>query len=210
MDTITSTISAFGKRIGADQPWRTLPNYITLTRLALLPALIPLLMARLFVAALILTIVAFLSDFLDGYIARRTGTVTPLGTWLDPVADRIAGVAVMAGLAAGHAIPWAFVVCALIPDAILFVTSVVRFGGDPRIPVTRMGKVRTAALFSGLIIVLGGMALAELGAAIDLVQLAVGGGFALCLLGLVGHWIAGVQYLRAMWTTPRRTVPTGA
>lgn len=208
MLTISSTISAFGRRIGADQPWRTIPNYITLTRLALLPALIPLLTARMFVAALILTIFAFLSDFLDGYIARRTGTVTPLGTWLDPVADRIAGIAVMAGLAAGHAIPWAFVACALVPDAILFITSVVRFGGDPRIPVTRMGKVRTAALFSGLIIVLSGMALAELGAAIDLVQLAVGGGFALCLLGLLGHWIAGLQYLRAMWMTPRRTLPT--
>ncbi|ROR83470.1 cardiolipin synthase [Plantibacter flavus] len=208
--TTRRSVGRLLERIGVDEHWRTVPNLITITRLVLLPALVPLLLNGLFAAALILTVLAFLSDFLDGHIARRTGQVTALGTWLDPVADRVAGLAVMFGLAAGHAIPWQFVALVLVPDVVLFLVSVIRFGGDPRVPVTRIGKVRTAVLFAGLTSVLLGMALLETALLPGWVPVLVGAGFAACLLGLVGHWIAGAQYLHAMLTKPghRDATPT--
>ncbi|MEW5790854.1 MAG: CDP-diacylglycerol--glycerol-3-phosphate 3-phosphatidyltransferase [Pseudomonadota bacterium] len=69
-----------------------LPNYLTLLRIALIPVFV----AFFFVdapwgnagAALVFA-VASLTDWLDGYLARKYNTVSPFGTFLDPVADKL-------------------------------------------------------------------------------------------------------------------------
>ena len=77
---------------------RTLPNVITLLRLALLPVLVCLTYshhARGVIAAWVLFSVAAATDWLDGYLARRTGSVSRLGTILDPVVDKIVALSVL-------------------------------------------------------------------------------------------------------------------
>src|ERR1700730_13572208 len=69
-----------------------LPNLLTLSRLAAIPVLMVLLIARFpghdeLAAALF--IVFSLTDTLDGQLARRRGTVSNLGTFLDPLADKL-------------------------------------------------------------------------------------------------------------------------
>jgi len=76
----------------------TLPNVITLTRIAATPvifllALSPGIGAR--IAAFVLFVVAGLSDVWDGYLARRHGWVTDMGKLLDPVADKLLLVATL-------------------------------------------------------------------------------------------------------------------
>ncbi len=70
----------------------TLPNLITLLRLALLPVFLYLTYSSApagLVAAGVLFNLAAASDWLDGYLARRSGAVSRLGTLLDPVVDKI-------------------------------------------------------------------------------------------------------------------------
>ena len=69
-----------------------LPNFITVSRIALCPILFWLAMstdtnARF--GAFVLFTLAGLSDILDGYLARRDGLVTDLGKLLDPIADKL-------------------------------------------------------------------------------------------------------------------------
>ncbi len=69
-----------------------LPNFITVSRIALCPVLLWLVMSsdtRLRFAGFALFTLAGLSDILDGYIARRDDLVTDLGKLLDPIADKL-------------------------------------------------------------------------------------------------------------------------
>ena len=70
----------------------TLPNWLTLTRILILPLLVLFLLqgspaSRTIAATIFIT--AALTDWLDGYLARKHGQITPLGELLDPVADKL-------------------------------------------------------------------------------------------------------------------------
>lgn len=65
------------------------PNLVTSFRLLLIPPFILLFLNRLHSWALLVFLVASLSDVLDGYLARRLGQTSPLGAFLDPLADKL-------------------------------------------------------------------------------------------------------------------------
>jgi CDP-diacylglycerol--glycerol-3-phosphate 3-phosphatidyltransferase len=69
-----------------------LPNFITLTRILLIPVFVVLFATptpdRSLIAAIVF-IVAAVTDMLDGYLARRNGQVTTVGKLLDPIADKL-------------------------------------------------------------------------------------------------------------------------
>ena len=83
-----------------------LPNYITLTRIASIPALIWLLSTSHFntpagekeLLASALFIAASITDGIDGYLARKRGQITTLGMLLDPLADKLLIAAAFIGL----------------------------------------------------------------------------------------------------------------
>lgn len=71
------------------EPILTVPNQLTIMRMACAPLLVVLVLSREFVWALVVYVVAGLSDVLDGVIARFGHQRTTLGTVLDPIADKI-------------------------------------------------------------------------------------------------------------------------
>lgn len=78
----------------------TVANKLTLLRLALVPAFMVFMFFDDFwtrVAALIIFIIASLTDWYDGKIARATGTVTVIGTFLDPLVDKMLIAAALVG-----------------------------------------------------------------------------------------------------------------
>jgi len=69
--------------------WNQLPNTITLARLFMVPALILVLKDEDYRLALLIFLVAGISDALDGYIAKKYNFVSHFGAVLDPVADKL-------------------------------------------------------------------------------------------------------------------------
>ena len=66
----------------------SLPNILTIIRILLLPFFAAALIYGYYLYALILFFIASVTDFLDGFIARKRKEITLLGTILDPVADK--------------------------------------------------------------------------------------------------------------------------
>ena len=67
----------------------TLPNLLTVFRMALIPVFVSLLFYQKFLLALGIFIVAGITDGLDGLLARRFHQQSPLGRILDPIADKM-------------------------------------------------------------------------------------------------------------------------
>jgi len=91
-----------------------LPIALTLLRVTLLPPIVLFLIRRHFGLALAAFLAASLLDVLDGWLARRWGQVTPLGTVLDPIVDVVFNLSIFAGLARAGLLPgWVLAVAAL-------------------------------------------------------------------------------------------------
>lgn len=140
--------------------WLTVPNLLSLGRLAATPVLVWLLVAELNVAATILFVVMGVTDYLDGSIARATGTVSKLGIVLDPTSDRVVVMAALVTLMAVGTLPWWLGLPVLVRDvAISIVFLVLARRGFGRPKVKRVGKTATFALLTALpALVLGGWA----------------------------------------------------
>lgn len=132
------------------------PNLVTCVRLVLIPAVVlcygsALPYANAWAAALFTA--ASLSDWLDGYLARRLGQATPFGAFLDPVADKLLVVTVLALLATVHGavVPAAAVIIGReIMVSALRVWMAVR-GKDAAVAVDFGGKVKTAFQMTAIV-----------------------------------------------------------
>ncbi|MBN2431156.1 MAG: CDP-alcohol phosphatidyltransferase family protein [Acidobacteria bacterium] len=72
-----------------NSPWLTIPNLVSLVRVGLIPLVIIALRDQDHTALAVWGVLVFLSDFLDGWLARRLGQISELGKMLDPVADKL-------------------------------------------------------------------------------------------------------------------------
>jgi cardiolipin synthase len=77
----------------------TLPNVLSLLRLVLVPVFLVLLVQGEDAWALVVLSISSVTDWLDGFLARRWNQITRLGQLLDPAADRLYIFAALIGLA---------------------------------------------------------------------------------------------------------------
>jgi CDP-diacylglycerol--glycerol-3-phosphate 3-phosphatidyltransferase len=129
-----------------------LPNLLTLFRIALVPVFlalffVPVSWAREGCAALFA--LAAVTDWLDGYFARRLGLVSPIGAFLDPVADKLMVAAALVLLVQADPTPWLAVPAVVIIGREITVSAVrewmAELGARAQVAVSVVGKFKTAA-----------------------------------------------------------------
>lgn len=82
-----------------------IPNLISLLRIILVPIVVILLIQGLFFKAMVVFVIAALSDALDGFLARFMHQQTELGAYLDPIADKALLASSFVTLSVLHIIP---------------------------------------------------------------------------------------------------------
>jgi cardiolipin synthase (CMP-forming) len=132
----------------------TVPNVISFARILLIPVFVVLLLndgterAGLLVFGLVAA-----SDWVDGYVARRTDQVSELGKLLDPTADRLAIGAGLIALAVAGAVPLWAVLLVIARDVLVLAAGIallVAKGG--RVDVRFLGKVATFTLMVSIVL----------------------------------------------------------
>ena len=182
----------------------TLPNVLSMLRLAGVPVFLWLVLGPEEDGwALALLMVSGLTDFLDGWLARRLNQTTLVGQILDPVADRLYILAVVVGLALRDVIPWWLAVSLPLRDLLMWaLVPMLRTRGYSSLPVHFLGKAATFNLLYAFPLLLFG----EGDGVVNRLALVFGWAFALWGVGL--YWWAGVLYAwqvrRLLATTERR------
>jgi len=128
---------------------QNLPNILTFGRIAILPVIIGLFFVSGAWAAWIAVscyTLACITDFLDGYLARKWKVVSPVGTFLDPIADKIFIVSLLVVLAAFERLEGIW----LIPAIVILVREILISGlreflgpKNIQLPVSKLAKWKT-------------------------------------------------------------------
>lgn len=134
----------------------TAPNQLTLARMAFLPFVIIKLVEGHYRGALILFLLAGLSDGFDGLLARRLKQQTLLGQYLDPIADKMLLSTVFLVLSIVHKIPWKFTVLVFSRDICILLVSGVLYtiAGLRDFRPSIFGKANTLAQVAAVVFVM--------------------------------------------------------
>lgn len=137
---------------------RNIPNFLTALRLAAAPALAMLLLEGHNKEALIVFVVAGLTDVADGWLAKRFGLATKFGRYLDPAADKLLMLASFLVLTYLHVTPLWLTILVIFRDiAIVLGIAVARLWEMPvRAAPSLLGKLSTAVqvVYVGLTLLL--------------------------------------------------------
>lgn len=175
--------------------WKNIPNYLTAARIGLIPvfvgcAYIPgrmgLLLSTLFFA------VAAVTDWADGYIARRHGVQTPFGRFFDPVADKLLVLSALLLLLALGRAPFVVVLVIMAREiTIMALREYISCAGGV-VAVSRVGKWKTGFQMASILMLLVQDGLQEG------LSFALPGVACLYVATLLTVW-SGYQYMKDAW-----------
>lgn len=179
----------------------TLPNLLTLSRIVTVPVLVALLWwpdswPQGYVIGFFVYSLMGVTDYFDGYLARSQGTVSKLGVFLDPIADKIMVAAVILVLTGKGVIEGIHVIAALVILLRELAVSGLReflAGLKVSVPVSRLAKWKTTFQ----IVALGALIL--LGGAPDFAIPFTGGWVNPASVGLTTLWAAAVLTVITGW-----------
>jgi len=133
-----------------------LPNILTTLRLLLLPIFLTLLVYRRPGPALVVLLLAALSDALDGLVARWLDQRTAIGSFLDPLADKLLSVSGFVTLSLIGPIPAWFVIIVISRDVLISLGALVLYLHDGRLEIAPSftGKSAMLGQFATLLLTL--------------------------------------------------------
>jgi len=181
----------------------TLPTALTLFRIVLLPVMIVVFYAPFRganIAAALIFIAAAITDWLDGWVARRWNMGSAFGAFLDPVADKLMVAVTLFLLVQQNPTPLLAVTSAVIVGREISISALrewmAEIGQRARVRVAMIGKIKTAMQIVAIIVLLHQRDFPELR------YYRIGEGL-LVVAAVLTIW-SGLQYVRAAWPILRQ------
>lgn len=187
-----------------------LPTWLTLFRVLLLPVMVVVFYLPFHghdLAAAVIFLLAALTDWLDGYLARRLNQTSPFGAFLDPVADKLMVAVTLFLVVQSHRGGWPGIVMAVTAATIVgreISVSALRewmaeIGMRATVKVALVGKLKTAMQMIALVVLIVQHDAEKL-------RLYHVGEVLLLIAGVLTIW-SGLYYLRAAWPMLRGDPP---
>ena len=139
----------------------TIPTLLTLLRIALIPVFVLFFYLPVgwsHIAATAVFSLAAITDWFDGYLARRLGQTSSFGAFLDPVADKLMVAVALILIVQAEPTPWLALPAAIIIGREITVSALrewmAEIGKSSRVAVSSLGKIKTTAQMTALIVLL--------------------------------------------------------
>lgn len=167
-----------------------LPTILTLSRIFLIPFFIMVTPYNPFFGAVIFS-VASITDFLDGYLARKRGQITKFGIILDPIADKFLVISALILLVDMARLSVWIATIIIVREFLVTALRVVALSKDIVIPAEMGGKLKTSAQIAAILLLI--IDANFLG--IDLYDI----GSVLIWVALALSIVSGIQYTVSFW-----------
>jgi len=171
-------------------PRLNLPTVLTFSRIILIPVFVFAVYPHPVFGAVIFSI-ASITDFLDGYLARRSGEITKFGIILDPIADKFLVISALIVLVDMERLPAWIAITIIVREFLVTGLRVVALSKDIIIPAEIGGKIKTTIQIAAII------CLILMGSIFDIDLYDVG--VLLIWVALVLSIVSGVQYTVSFW-----------
>ena len=160
-----------------------LPNLITSFRVLLIPIFIYVYFKNPeenLLYSVVIFFVAGISDFLDGYLARKNNLVTPFGTVMDPLADKLMLLTAIVSYTITDVIPYAILILVGVRETLMILGGIVVYKMGIINPANKLGKFVTFSFYIGILTLLFQKTL----------------GIAFLFISAILGFIAGFSYIR--------------
>ena len=188
----------------------TIPTWLTLARIALIPVLVIVYYLDYRwtnVAATAIFVFASLTDWLDGWIARRYNQYSAFGAFLDPVADKLMVAVALFLIVQGHPTPWMAFWAAVIVGREIAVSALrewmAEIGQRAKVRVAMIGKVKTTAQMVALLCLLYSVSPNTSYKSIWMGEPVFHIGDWMLAIAAMLTLVSALQYLRAAWPSLR-------
>jgi len=128
------------------------PNTLTIIRFLLIPFIVIAILQQNYLLAFIILTISGITDILDGTIARKFNLISDVGKLLDPLADKVTQVAVLATLTFSGIIPIWILVIVFAKEAIMIAGASFLYGKELVVSSKWWGKLATVLFYAAIVI----------------------------------------------------------
>lgn len=170
------------------------PNVLTMLRLALIPVFAGLFLSGYEKGALLVFCLASITDYLDGYLARRNNQITAFGKLVDPLADKLMVCTALLGQGLAGVFPWPAIVIVMTKEIVMIVGGIYMLGHGIVVYSNYWGKSAQFSFIAALILSFWHKEFTAAALPIDRLVLTIA--VVLALIALVDYTIAAIKTLR--------------
>ena len=131
--------------------FKHVPNILTIIRFLLIPFIIYFLAINQYIVGVILFIISGITDVVDGAIARKFNFITDFGKLMDPLADKLTQISVLATLMIKELIPVWILAIVIVKEAVMIAGASFLYGRDVVVSSKWFGKLATVLFFIAIV-----------------------------------------------------------
>ena len=129
-----------------------IPNILTILRFLLIPIILYFIFVENYTLAFIFFTLSGITDVVDGFIARKFNLISNFGKLMDPLADKLTQISVLASLVKVDIIPFWILVIVILKELIMVIGASFLYGKDVVVYSKWYGKLATVLFYLAIVI----------------------------------------------------------